>query len=105
MLFSEKTSSLEDMDPAFKKGLLERGVGEAVLVVLQSQNITGLRVFRAMKEEHMVSLLKCEGMPIGSHALLWEMWEECTTSPRIHSRSEFLLPASFEETFQHHTPN
>ena len=62
-----KTQALAQMDPAFKKGLLEPGVGEAVLMVLQSQNITGLRVFRAMKEEHIVSLLKCE---IGSHALL-----------------------------------
>ena len=58
------------MDPSFEKRLLEYGVGRAVLKVLQNQRIHSVRVFRAMKEEHIVSLLKCDGMPIGSHALL-----------------------------------
>lgn len=27
------------------------------------------------KEEHIVHLLKTEGMTIGSHAILWDVWE------------------------------
>ena len=64
------------MDPSFEKLLLDSGIGSSVVRVLQSQKIYSLREFRAMKEQHLVGLLKCEGMPIGIHALLWEMWEE-----------------------------
>ena len=49
--------------------------------VLQNQKIYSVSVFCAMKEQHVVGLLKCDGMPIGSHALLWEMWEEYAGSP------------------------
>ena len=52
---------------------LEYGVGKAVVQLLQNQNIFSVRIFRAMKEEHIVGLLKCDGMPISSHALLWKM--------------------------------
>ena len=38
-----------------------------------------------MKEEHIVGLLKCDGMPISSHALLWEMWEEYACSSPVRS--------------------
>ena len=78
------------MDPLFDKCLVERGVGETVVNILQGQKITSLRVFRAMKEDHVVGLLKCEGMPIGSHALLWEMWEEYMDSPSTNSFRECL---------------
>ena len=30
-----------------------------------------------MKEDHnIVKLLQCSGMPVGGHALLWELWEK-----------------------------
>ena len=77
------------MDPSFEKRLLEYGIGRAVLKVLQNQRIHSVRVFRAMKEEHIVGLLKCDGMPIGSHALLWEMWEEYSTCPPVRSFGMF----------------
>ena len=45
------------MDAAFESRLLESGVGEEVIRVLASQQIISLRVFRAMKEDHIVKLL------------------------------------------------
>ena len=39
-----------------------------------------------MKEEHIVRLLQCSGMPIGGHALLWQMWE----SESAQALSEFI---------------
>ena len=32
-------------------------------------------IFSSLKEEHIVRLLKSEGMTIGSHAILWDLWE------------------------------
>ena len=70
--------------------------GEDVLRVLTEQKVLSERVFRAMKEEHIVRLLQCGGMPVGGHALLWEMWErEYADSPRVPSDipSEFIRDA------------
>ena len=80
------------MDQAFVILLGERGIGEGVLKVLEEQKILSLRVFRAMKEDHIVRLLQCRCMPIGEHALLWELWEkEYSASPRVVR--EFILAA------------
>ena len=73
------------MDAAFESRLLESGVGEEVIRVLASQQIISLRVFRAMKEDHIVKLLQCSGMPVGGHALLWELWER--ESMQLHRAS------------------
>ena len=72
-----------EMDPSFQSSLLASGVGEDVVKVLTEQKVFFLRVFRAMKEEHLVRLLQCGGMPIGGHALLWEMWERDNDSPHV----------------------
>ena len=70
------------MEPSFKSSLLASGVGEAVVKVLTEQKVLSPRVFRVMKEEHIVRQLQCGGMPIGGHALLWQMWEkESTQAP------------------------
>ena len=72
------------MDPAFESRLLEGGVGEDVIKVLTEQKVLSLRIFRAMKEHHIVRLLQCSGMPVGGHALLWELWErDSALSPRV----------------------
>ena len=73
------------MDPAFESRLLEGGVGEYVIKVLTEQKVLSLRIFRAMKEHHnIVRLLQCSGMPVGGHALLWELWErDSALSPRV----------------------
>ena len=55
--------------------LIESGIGEDVVSVLIEQKVLNEHVFRAMKEEHLKRLLQCDGMPVGSHALLWERWE------------------------------
>ena len=64
---------LRRMDPAFERHLLAGGVGEDVVVVLQEQKVLSLRIFRALKKDHMVRLLHCSSMPVGGHALLWEL--------------------------------
>ena len=72
------------MDPSFESRLLEAGVGEDVVKVLNKQKVLSLRIFRAMKEDHIVRLLQCSGMPVGGHALLWELWErDSAHSPRV----------------------
>ena len=74
------------MEPSFKTSLLASGVGEAVVKVLIEQKVFSLRVFRVMKEEHIVRLLQCSGMPSGGHALLLQMWER----ESAHASSEFI---------------
>ena len=71
------------MDASFESRLLEAGVGEDVIRVLVEQRVFSLRIFRAMKEDHLVKLLQCSGMPVGGHALLWELWERDSNSARI----------------------
>ena len=68
------------MDPAFESRLLEGGVGEDVVKVLIEQKMFSLRIFRAMKD-HMLRLLQCSGIPVGGHALLWELWERDFAAP------------------------
>lgn len=68
------------MEPAFESLLLEGGVGEDVVRVLKEQKVLSLRVFRAMKEDHIVKLLQCSCMPVGGHALLWQLWETDTAN-------------------------
>lgn len=72
---------------------IESGVGEDVLKVLTEQKVLSERVFRAMKEEHIVRLLQCSGMPVSGHALLWELGErDYAESPHVPSDipSEFI---------------
>ena len=64
------------MDPTFHSKLIESEVGKDVLNILKQQKVSSQHILRAMKEKHIVRLLKCSGMPIGEHALLWELWEE-----------------------------
>ena len=64
------------MDPAFESRLMGRGIGKDVVKVLEQHKVLSLRVFRAMKEDHIVRLLQCSDMAIGEHALLWELWEK-----------------------------
>ena len=40
----------------------------------------GTSFFNSLKEEHIVRLLKSEGMSIGCHAILWELWEAESSS-------------------------
>ena len=67
----------------FQSYLLASGVGEDVVRILIEQKVLSKRVFCTMKADHILRLLDCGGMPIGCHALLWEMWEkESTTAVR-----------------------
>ena len=63
------------MEPLFKATLLDSGVDEAALEILVEQKISNKQICFAMKEDHIVRLLECHGMAIGSHVLLWEIWE------------------------------
>ena len=73
------------MESSFKSSLLEIGVEEKVVRLLAKEGIVSRRILSIMKD-HMKSLLKCDGMSIGSHALLWEMWERVATESTRSSR-------------------
>ena len=73
------TFALSARGTTFESRLMEGGVGEDVARVSKEQ-VLSLRVFRAMKEDHIVKLLQCSGMPVGGHALLWELWERDSAS-------------------------
>ena len=63
------------MEPSFEKFLFERGIHRSGIKVLTDEKILSRHIFSSLKEEHIIRLLKAEGMSIGSHALLWELWE------------------------------
>ena len=56
--------------------------------ILTDQKVNSEHVFFGMKEDHMVRLLECHGMAIGSHVLLWEMWG------RGRARTSFIMSRS-----------
>ena len=74
------------MESSFKSSLLEIGIEKKVVRLLTREGIVSRRILSIMKEDHMKSLLKCDGMSIGSHALLWEMWERVATDLTRSSR-------------------
>ena len=78
------------MESSFRAGLLEKGIDEAAMEILIEQKVTTERVFLAMKEDHIVRLLECHGMAVGSHVLLWKMWERGHVRTSIMSRSSRL---------------
>ena len=47
------------MDASFESRLLEVGVGEDVIRVLIQQKVFSLRIFRAIKKDHLVKLFLC----------------------------------------------
>ena len=63
------------MEPSFRADLLGKGLDDAAVEILTEQKVISERVFLGMKEEHLVRLLECHGMAIGSHVLFWEIWE------------------------------
>ena len=83
------------MEPSFKTSLVDCGVGEDAVRVLMEQRITSQRVFFAMKEEHIVRLLECNDMAIGSHVLLWEMWERSHISSSRASGSCLIRSSTY----------
>ena len=79
------------MDPSFRADLLEKGVDDAAVEILVAQKITSERVFLGMKEDHLVRLLECHSMAIGSHVLLWEIWERGRVRSSAMLRSRTVL--------------
>ena len=63
------------METSFQRVLIEKGIDEAAVEILVEQKVVNERVFSAMKKDHIVRLMECHGMAIGSHVLLWDMWE------------------------------
>ena len=68
------------MDPAFQKYLFEKGVDKNGVRVLTAEKVLSRHIFSYLKEEHIVRLLEKEGMSIGCHAILWDLWEADSTS-------------------------
>ena len=76
---------LHEEEPSFASLLADGGIGKSILRVLEEQKVLSLHLFRAMKEDHLVRLLQCN-MPVGEHALLWEVWEkESASYPTCYS--------------------
>ena len=63
------------MEPSFERYLSEKGVDKNGVKVLITEKVLSRHIFNSLKEEHFVRLLKSEGMNIGCHAILWELWE------------------------------
>ena len=63
------------MEPSFESFLTSKGVGKNAIRVLTLEKVLSRHIFSSLKEEHIVRLLKSKGMTIGSHAILWDLWE------------------------------
>ena len=83
-------------DPFLQSSLLVSGVGEDVEKVLTEQKVFSLRVFRAVKKEHLVRLLQCGGMPSGGHGSCVIFATNLRTLSRLRyptpTRSQLLKP-------------
>ena len=64
------------MDGEFVRYLGERGIDTRSLKVLEESDVKSFAIFKALKEDHLIRLLKAGGMSVGQHALLWQMWEK-----------------------------
>ena len=57
------------MEP-FETYLRNKGVSKNAVKALTTEKVVSKLIFKSLKE-HIIRLLKCEGMSIGS---LWELW-------------------------------
>ena len=63
------------MDEDLLALLRRKGLGQRCVEVLEAQDIMSIEVFRMLKEEHVAKYLK-EGLLVGMHAKLWQLWEQ-----------------------------
>lgn len=68
------------IQPTFETFLISKGVSKGAVNALVAEKVVSRHIFKSLKEEHIVRLLKCDGMSIGSHAILWELWEAESSS-------------------------
>ena len=83
LLHPELLHESENMEPSFEKYLISNSVGKSAVKALATEGIVSKHIFKSLKEEHMIRLLKCSGMTIGSHALLWELWDTASSGKLI----------------------
>ena len=55
--------------------LSRKGLGPRCVEVLETHDINSIEVFRMLREEHVVKLQE-EGLSVGIHAKLWQLWEQ-----------------------------
>ena len=55
--------------------LSRKGLGPRCMEVLETHGINSIEVFRMLREEHVVKLQE-EGLSVGIHAKLWQLWEQ-----------------------------
>ena len=78
------------MNPDFKALLQENGVDGPILRILELDGVTSEQIFHRLKSQHMARLLEREGMPVGAHALLLDLWERTTMQlPRSKPNSTY----------------
>ena len=51
---------------------------EEVIAVLKEEDVISSKVFKCLKEDHILRLLKNEVISVGQHSLIWQLWEELT---------------------------
>ena len=51
---------------------------EEVIAVLKEEDVISSKVFKCLKEDHILRLLKNEVISVGQYSLIWQLWEELT---------------------------
>ena len=84
MLYPTRKSNVSKYIPKYTglPYLLQSGVGKSAVKALSIEKVVSKHIFKSLKEEHIVRLLSTT---IGSHALLWELWEAEGGSVGKHS--------------------
>ena len=48
---------------------------EEVIAVLKEEDVISSKVFKCLKEDHILRLLKNEVISVGQYSLIWQLWE------------------------------
>ena len=59
------------IESSFKSWLSQRGMKEEVIAVLKEEDVISSKVFKCLKEDHILRLLKNEVISVGQHSLIW----------------------------------
>ncbi len=51
---------------------------EEVIAVLKEEDVISSIVFKSLREDHILRLLKNQVISVGQHSLIWQLWEELT---------------------------
>ena len=84
-----------------KKKLLESGLTEESLTILEEEMILDEHIFKSLQREHVYKLL--QSMKVGQHALLVKFWEQLTTEAEVKSTSSRVRQCNVEFFYIYYT--